>query len=146
MGKTHPRVFHRSFWKFAYLFCMVCRCTCGFRVFLPLFFINFFYFFDLVFSRFDSIRTDTLWAQLLLEFSTDHFETMWTCSASSVNVHVVLGLLSFYFLSIFSDLLLIKFWKLLHELWLFITLGIFTLHTFCMLGFWNFIFRFLMKK
>ena len=30
---------------------MVWRCTCGFEVFLPLFFINFFHFFDLVFSR-----------------------------------------------------------------------------------------------
>ena len=32
---------------------------------------------------------------------TDHFETMGTCSTSSVNVHLVLGLSSLYFLSFF---------------------------------------------
>ena len=44
-----------------------------------------------------TIRIDTLWAQFPLEFSTDHFETMHTCSTWSVNVHVVLGLSSRYF-------------------------------------------------
>ena len=44
------------------------------------FFVNFFYFFDLVFSRPITIRIDTLWVQLLREFSTNHFETMHTCS------------------------------------------------------------------
>ena len=36
-------------------------------------------------------RINTLWVQLLLEFSTDHFHTMRTRSTSSVDVHVVLG-------------------------------------------------------
>ena len=35
-----------------------------------------------------TVRIDTLWAQLLLEFSSDHFETMHTCSTLSVDVHV----------------------------------------------------------
>ena len=43
------------------------------------------------------IRKDTLWAQLLLEFSTDHFETMYNCFTWSIDVHVVLGLSSLYF-------------------------------------------------
>ena len=71
-------------------------------VILPLFFINFFYFFDVVFfSGQITIRIDTLWAQLLLEFSTDHFETMHTCSTWSVDVHVVLGISFHFFLSTF---------------------------------------------
>ena len=38
---------------------------------------HFFLFFDLVFfPGVVSIRIDTLWAKLLLEFSSDHFETM----------------------------------------------------------------------
>ena len=49
-----------------------------------------------------TIGIDTLWAQLLLEFSTDHFETMRTYSTSHVNVHEVLGLSFLYFLSTFS--------------------------------------------
>ena len=47
-----------------------------------------------------SIRIDILWAQLL-EFSTGHFETVHTCSAWSEDVHVVLELSSYYFLSTF---------------------------------------------
>ena len=48
-----------------------------------------------------SIRIDTLWAQILLEFSTDHFETMNTCSTWSVDVHVGLVLSSHYFYQLF---------------------------------------------
>ena len=44
-----------------------------------------------------TIRIDTLWAQLLLEFSTDHFETMHICFTWSEDVHLVLGLSSYYF-------------------------------------------------
>ena len=64
------------------------------------FFIKFFYL--VFFSGQITIRIeDTLWAQLLLEFSPDHFETMHTCSSWSVHVQVVLGLSSLYFLSTF---------------------------------------------
>ena len=62
-------------------------------------------FFYLVFQGWITIRIDTLWAQLLLEFSTDHFETMDTCSTSSVDVHMVLELSFFYSLSFFFFLL-----------------------------------------
>ena len=42
--------------------------------------------------RIDSLRTQ------LLEFSTDHFETMHNCSIWSVDVHMVWGLSSHFFL------------------------------------------------
>ena len=50
-----------------------------------------------------SIRTDILWAQLLLDFSTDYLETMHTCSTWSEDVRVVLGYsaIIFFFLSTF---------------------------------------------
>ena len=71
------------------------------------FFINFFHFFNLFFFFFFQVRllleyVDTLWAQLLLEFSADHFETIHTYSTWSVDVHMVMGLSSRYFLSTFS--------------------------------------------
>ena len=43
-----------------------------------------------------SIGIDTLQEQLLIEFSTDHFETMHICSTWSEDVHVVLGLSSYH--------------------------------------------------
>ena len=57
--------------------------------FLSTFF--FFFFFYLFFSRSISIRIDTVWAQLFLEFSTIHFKTMHICSTWSEDVSAVLG-------------------------------------------------------
>ena len=100
VGATHPTVFHPSFLNYAYLFYMVWRCACGFGIILPLFFINFFHVYWLsFFSGPISIGIDTLWAQLLLEFFTNHFETMHICSTWSEDVRVVLGL-SFYHTSL----------------------------------------------
>ena len=48
------------------------------------------------------IRIDILWAQLLLDFSTDHLENMHTCSTWSEDVHVVLGLSSIIFFQLFA--------------------------------------------
>ena len=62
---------------------------------LPLFHLIFF-------SGQITFRIDTLWARHLLEFSTDHFATMYTCSTWSVDAQVVLGLSTHYFLSTFS--------------------------------------------
>ena len=61
------------------------------------FFIIFFcfHFFGLVFRGPISIGIDTLWAQLFLEFSTNHFETMHIFSTWSENVYVVLGIYSY---------------------------------------------------
>ena len=73
--------------------------------FLPLFFIDFCLFFDLVFSGPISFKINTLWAQRFLELSADHFETVHACSTRSENVHVVLLLSYFYFLLTFFNLL-----------------------------------------
>ena len=67
-------------------------CVC-FWVIFSLFVIIFSHFFDLVFPGPISIGKDTL---CLLEFSTDHFETMHICSTWSEDVCVVLGLSSYY--------------------------------------------------
>ena len=48
-----------------------------------------------------SIRIDILCAQLLLDFSIDHLETMHTCSTWSENVCVILGLSCHYLFSTF---------------------------------------------
>ena len=72
-----------------------------FWVILPLFYQLFSTFSTLFFPFSITIRIDTLWAQLLLEFSTDHFETMHTCSTSSEDGRLVLGFFSCYFLSTF---------------------------------------------
>ena len=68
------------------------------------FFYQLFLFFRLSFFSPGSItiRMDTLLAQLLIEFSTDHFETMHTCSTRSVDV--VWGLSSLYFFNHFCFL------------------------------------------
>ena len=77
-------------------------CIWGYPPVILFFFINFplsrlSFFFFFFFSGQITIRIDTLWAQLLLEFSTDRFETMYPCSTWSVDVHVVLGLASRFF-------------------------------------------------
>ena len=66
------------------------------------FLINFFYFFNMFFPDSITIRIDTLWVQLLVGFSIDHFESMRTCSTFSEDVHVVLGLSSnLFFINFF---------------------------------------------
>ena len=61
------------------------------------YFIHFFPLFGLSFFPGPiSIGIDTLWAQLLLEFSTNRFETMHICSISSEDVYVVFGLSSYH--------------------------------------------------
>ena len=75
----------------------------------------FFYFFNLDFSRSISIRIDILWAQLL-DFSTNHLETMHTCSTWSEDLHVVLGLSCPYLFStflLFGFILPLSFFKFL---------------------------------
>ena len=52
--------------------------------------------FDLVFSGPVSIGIDTLWPQLLMDFSTNHFETMHICSTWFEDVRVVFGLSSYH--------------------------------------------------
>ena len=65
-----------------------------FRGYPPIIFYQLFHCFDLVFSR-SSTGIDTLWVQLL-EFFTNHFETMHICFTWSDDVQVVLGLSSYH--------------------------------------------------
>ena len=62
------------------------------------------YFFIKVFDLVFSSRIDTLWAQLLLEFSLDHLETVHTCSTWYEEVCVVLGLSCHYLFSTFCTI------------------------------------------
>ena len=80
--------------NYAYLFYMVW----WFGMILPLLFIIFSTVLTWFFlGRFSiGIDTCTLWAELLLEFSTNHFETMHICSTWSEDVRVVLGLSSYH--------------------------------------------------
>ena len=63
----------------------------NFFFFFFFFFFSFLYFFDLVFQDLITINLDLMWAQHLLDFSTDHLETMHTCSTWYEDVRVVLG-------------------------------------------------------
>ena len=68
--------------------------------------------FDFVFSDPISIGIDTLWAQLLLQFSTNHFETIHICSTWSEDVHVVFGLSSYH-----TDLKVTTLYWHSHDVW-----------------------------
>ena len=77
----------------------MCKWFCGYPP------ITFYQLFPVFFPGPITIRIDILWAQLLIDFSIDHLETMHTCSTWSEDVHVVLGLLSlFNFLHFFFNL------------------------------------------
>ena len=124
VGTTPLTVFFWLFWNFADVFCMEWRCACGFCTTLWLFLFVFFSIFCLTFclvSFFDmrcyqSVWTaGILWAQLLLQFSTDCFETLQMLSAWNEDVHVVW--VRYYFDYFFSFFLLCElslfFW---HEM------------------------------
>ena len=70
--------------------------------------LNFLHNFDWVFPGPISIRIDILRAQLLLHFSTEHLETMHTCSTWSEDVHVF-GLSSHYLYSTFRTFIKLDF-------------------------------------
>ena len=48
-----------------------------------------YFFYNIFIYSSSSFRIDTLWTQLLLVFSTDHFETMHTYSTWSVDVDAI---------------------------------------------------------
>ena len=75
--------FHQLFWNFSDVFCMEWRCACGLDIILWLFFLTFSFLWT-VFPRYEM-----LWAQLLLLFFTDCFETLQMFSAWN-DVHVIL--------------------------------------------------------
>ena len=96
---------HYSSFRFLLIFLKLCRCFCHGLKMCMCFWdyppVIFYQLFPLFQHRQISIRIDTLWVQLILEFSTDHFETIHTCSTWSEDVHVVLGLSSRYFYQLF---------------------------------------------
>ena len=84
---------YRSFWNFAHVFPMVWRCACGLDIILELIFITFSTLWTLSFSDlrfYESVETvGTLWAQPLIQFYTDLYETLHMFLPWSGDVHVV---------------------------------------------------------
>ena len=63
------------------------------------------------------IRIDIWWVQLPLDFSTDHLETMHTCSTWSEDEHVVLGFSCHYLFSTFCTLSTLFFFRCDTMMW-----------------------------
>ena len=80
VSATAHTIFYRSFWNFAHVFSMVWRYACGLDIILALIFVTFSTLWNLSFSDlrfYESVETvGTLWAQLLIQFYTDLFETL----------------------------------------------------------------------
>ena len=93
VSATPHAILYRSFWNFAYLFAMVCRCPYGLNIILELIFVTFSTLWTLSFSDlrfYESVETvGTLWAQLLIQFYTDLYETLHIFVPWSWDVHVV---------------------------------------------------------
>ena len=93
VSATPHTVLYRSFWNFAHVFSMVRRCAWDLDVILALIFVTFstlqtFSFSDL--RLYESVVTvGALWAQLLIQFYTNLFETLHMFSPWSGDVHVV---------------------------------------------------------
>ena len=93
MGVAPPIIFLPIILKLCILVLHSLKICLWFWGYPPVIFYHFFHFFGLVFFPGPiSIRIDILWAHLLLDFSTDHLETMHSCSTWSEDVDVVLGL------------------------------------------------------
>ena len=90
---TPHTILYQSFWNFAHIFSMVRRCACGLHIILAFIFVTFSTLRTLSFSdlRFyeNVVTVDTLWAQLLIQFYTDLFETLYMFSPLSGDVHMV---------------------------------------------------------
>ena len=65
---------YQSFWNFAYIFFMVWGCACGLDIIVRLFFVTF-----STLWTFHPLYINSwylLWAQLLLQFCTNYYETL----------------------------------------------------------------------
>ena len=93
VSATPHTILYQSFWNFAHVFSMVLRCAYGLDIILAFIFVTFSTLRTLSFSdlRFyeNVVTVGTLWAQLLLQFYTDLFETLYMFSPWSGDVHVV---------------------------------------------------------
>ena len=115
VSTTPHTILYQSFWNFAHVFAMVWRCACSLDIILELIFVPFstlrtVSFPDLRF--YESVETvGTLWAQLLIQFYTDLFETLhvfamvWRCACG---LDIILELIFVPFTTLwtlsFSDL------------------------------------------
>ena len=93
VSATPHTILYQSFWNFAHVFSMVWRCACGLDIILELIFVTFSTLGTLSFSdlRFyeNVVTVGTLWAQLLIQFYTDLFETLYMFSPWSGDVYMV---------------------------------------------------------
>ena len=103
-------VLYWLFWNFACVFFMVWECACGLDKIVRTFLSFFFYIVDLVFFHPQYIDSRyLLWAQLLLQFYTDWFGTLYVYYSWYENVHVVWVKLFEHFLSFFHTVNLVFF-------------------------------------
>ena len=93
VSPTPHTILCRSFWNFAHIFHMVWRSAYGLDIILEFIFVTFSTLWTLSFSDlrfYESVETvGTLWAQLLIQFYTDLYETLYMFLPWSGDVHVV---------------------------------------------------------
>ena len=93
VSATPHTILYQSFWNFAHVFSMVWRYAYGLDIILAFIFVTFSTLRTLSFSdlRFyeNVVTVGTLWAQLLIQFYTDLFETLYMFSPCSWDVHMV---------------------------------------------------------
>ena len=80
VSATPHAILYQTFWNFAHVFAMVWRCAYGLDIILELIFVTFSTLWTLSFSDlrfYESLETvGTLWAQLLIQFYNDLYETL----------------------------------------------------------------------
>ena len=90
---TPHTILYWSFWNFVHVFAMVWRCAYGLDIILELIFVTFSTLWTLSFSDlwfYESLETvGTLWAQLLIQFYTNLYETLHMLLPCSGDMHMV---------------------------------------------------------
>ena len=93
VSTTPHTFFYWSLWNFAHVFAMVWRYACGLDIILELIFVTFSTLWTLSFSDlrfYESLETvGTLWAQLLIQFYTNLYETLHMFLPWSGDMHMV---------------------------------------------------------
>ena len=93
VSTTPHTILYQSFWNFAHVFSMVWRCAYGLDIIPACIFVTFSTLRTLSFSdlRFyeNVVTVGTLWAQLLIQFYTDLFETLYMFLPWSGDVHKI---------------------------------------------------------
>ena len=93
VSATAHTILYQSFLNFAHVFSMVWKCACGLGIILALIFLTFSTLWTLSFSdlRFDEnvVAVSTLWAQLLIQFYTNLYETLHMFLPWSGDVHMI---------------------------------------------------------